>query len=885
MKKNLLLLLCLSVMIFSCGSLSKSAAQKKKKGEVAKTDTVKPKKKETPYEKIVKGKSTIAQKSNFISVYKVGSEVYLEIPKKYMGKEMLFASTITATSNPNTVSVGYKPSTPLHVKFEIADSSVVLVNCATYTELENNIKESMSKNYMDSRIGKYKFEAISPDSSSVLFKATTLFTDKGPLPSPIQGRLGSMTLISSAKTDLMTLGKIKSFDDNISVETQEVYAVSATQLFFKFDLGNVSVNTTKSFLLLPENKMKPRISDPRVGIFLTGKQKISPKEGSTYFSYFNRWRLEPKDSTAWAKGELVEPVKPILFYLDTDFPEDWKPSIRKGVLTWNDAFEKIGFKNAVQIRDFPKDDPNFDPDNLKYSCIRYSPTATANAMGPSWVDPTTGEIINASVIVYNDIAKLIYNWRFVQTAQVDEAVRAYDKMPKEKFDEALVYVIAHEVGHTLGYMHNMSASAAFPVDSLRNAAFTQKYGTTPSIMDYARFNYIAQPGDKVVRLMPPSLGQYDYYAIKCNYAPISGNKTVKEEAKIVEKWIDEKVGNPIYRYGQQQMAQNYDPTALTEDLGDNPIKAGNYGIKNLKYNLSNLDKWIKDDDYAEKKQEVYMQVMMQYHRYINNVLCQVGGVKLNTVREGTNGKTYEPLSAQVQKASIKWVLNELQNSEWLDNKKISKDLFGVKYNYVLQFVTMNALFSNFDKITLAAHLTDKNPYTQKDYFNDLYEAIWAPTIKGKKLNDNEKMLQRLYFMSSSGIVNSYLNPKSIADDFYFAFDPANVFSVDEIIRYNLDPTGFVRRYRDQLTQIEKEKGKGMVAMSLLPAEISAKNDPYNFQRAVPVGPLSETAVYFTESLDRLQKLLQSRVNSAHPDDRAHYKAMLMKINNLKNGNQ
>ena len=540
---------------------------------------------------------------------------------------------------------------------------------ATFDEKEAVRMEKVKKlNFLDPMRRKFKREAYNTDSTAVVFDASVLFNGGEPALAPIESQSSGLLQVSvTPKTDLTIVGEMKAFDDNIMVKSTFSYDYSMRIMMFDLGNGPLTIEATRTLLLLPEEKMRPRISDSRIGIFLTDKQYISNEEdGLQNYTLANRWRLEPKDMEAWKRGELVEPIKPIVYYIDDAFPELWRKAAKEGTLRWNKAFEKIGFKNVIQVRDFPKDDPEFDPDNLKYSCIRYVPSYTANAMGPSWVDPTTGEIINASVIVYNDVIKLNNQWRFVQTAQIDPSVRG-KKLPDDIVYETLAYVIGHEVGHTLGLMHNMAAS----VDSLRSASFTQKYGTTPSIMDYARFNYVAQLEDKGVKLTPPDLGVYDEYAIKWLYCPIPEAVTPKDEIPTLESWIDEKVGDPRFRYGRQQLDARYDPSALEEDLGDDPIKAGNYGIKNLKYILSHLNEWIQDDPTAEHKAGLCKAIADQYVRYVNNVVMNVGGIYLNDVKEGTPGKKHQVVSKAVQKESLKWALKQFRNLSWLDNKELT----------------------------------------------------------------------------------------------------------------------------------------------------------------------------------------------------------------------
>lgn len=831
----------LLVPVTGAAALPSSKSKNKKKANtevVAQESKPAPKKKVSPYDKLMKD-VIVSAKGETFSLYRTAKDkIYMEMPKKYMGRRIMVGGTITAGSNPAYINVGYKYNKPQYFQIDLVDSLVVLSLPGTNASTTDpRMQEALSRSYMPKILRRIAVSAQGKDSSSVVFDVTGIVNAAAP-------KGNDFSITKSAEEKTTWFGDVKSFKDNASVKVHANVDFTKTFLGFKGKVGSGSIEYTVSFLLLPEKPMPPRIQDMRVGVFSVGPGEgnmrydiSSAEDGYKGYVLASRWRLELSDTTAWLAGKTVTVKNPIVWYVDNTFPESWKEPIRKGVLAWNAAFEAIGLEDVMQVRDFPtqEEDPEFDPDNLRYSCLRYVPDATMNARGPSWTDPVTGEILNASVLVYNDVIRLINNWRFVQTAQVDESVRAV-KMPQEIIDESLVYVISHEIGHTLGLMHNMGASSAYPTDSLRNPSFTAEYGTTPSIMDYARFNYVAQPSDKGVRLVPPSLGVYDKYAIRWLYTPVVGAKDMWDEYHKAEKILDGKAEDPMYRYGAQQVTGYasygaYDPSARSEDLGDNPIRSSDYGISNLKFILPKMNGWIgaDDPDFTHRK-DLYSQMVMQYNRYIGHVLAQVGGIYLNYVKDGYGRKPAVPVSRAVQKASLKWVIAQLRNSAWLNEPSVTSDfpLAVPESNKICASVARTLASTVPENVVRAAAVAGaENVYTIKEYYDDLYRELFASSISGKKLTSEEKTLQR------------------------------------EILTYNA------------------KEVRGMMTKSL--AEGSIDNDDWcgweadglgegdkPYQAAVSISAIDETGSYQVAFLNKVKALAQSRKASAPSDDRAHY---------------
>ena len=715
---------------------------RKKKGDSKENE-----KPESRYEQLFKDKARETKKG-LITLHKMEGKIYFEIPLDVMGREMLLGSTIAASTDHLLGGVGERTHDPLRVVFTQKDSNKVSLGQiqTVYTTTDDNLRERMQRGNMPAVIKNFEVQAWSPDSTAVVIDMTDfLVSDNETLPpffpwSPVMSMMQGPPNKNFMQENSQVL-EIKAFEDNVSVQSQLAYRVTAETFMGTYCKDKPITNIiTRNFILLSENMARPRYADPRVGVFFDGKYDIGhPKKNIDVFYHANRWRLEPKDEAAYRRGELVEPVKPIVFYVDDAFPENWLPYIRQGVLTWNKAFERIGFKNVMQVRDFPADDPDFDPENLKYSCIRYSPSVVANAMGPSWTDPRTGEIINASVYVYHNLVQLVQDWRFLHTAPADPSVRQV-RLDEATFGDCLRYVISHEVGHCLGLMHNMSASAAIPTDSLRSPSFTQKYGTTHSIMDYARNNYVAQPGDleRGVKMTPPKLGLYDYYVIEWLYKPLLDIPTAREEIPVLDRFISERSGDPVYRYGKQQFWEVHDPSSIEEDLGDDPVKSAAYGVKNLKYLLKNLNTWVAHEDKDFKfRVNMVNEARFQFFRYCLHVMRNIGGFYFNEVYDGDNLPAYSVVPRERQLQAVRFMLEQASDVAWLDNVPglpLGRDLGAdIQQELVRGMLRISPLVAINEKLT-----TDSKPFTRAEYMDEIYNFAMKPTLQNKVLTKSER---------------------------------------------------------------------------------------------------------------------------------------------------
>jgi len=750
-KKNLqsILLVCLIA-----GSISTAQAQifkKKPKGETPSETSAKPDKNEPqPYSKVIT-KDAKTDKGLF-DVHKVKEDYFYEIPDSLMGREMLMVSRIAKTA----AGIGFgggKINTQV-MRWEKKGNKVYL-RIVSHDVVANDslpVKEAVVNSNFEPVLYSFDVKSNRKDSivTATVINVTDLFNkDVNALGIPESYK--KRYKVSKLDSDRSFIESLKSYPLNI--EARHIKTYFSGEPPSNSSLGSISVEINNSMILLPKEPMKRRYFDRRVGWFESEQVDygLAAQESKTV-KFLDRWRLEVKeaDIEKFNRGELVEPKKQIIYYVDRATPKQWVPFIKQGIEDWQVAFEAAGFKNAIIAMDPPtvEEDPEWSPEDVRYSVVRYLASPIPNANGPHVSDPRSGEILESDINWYHNVMTLLRNWYFVQTAAINPEAQGV-AFKDEVMGRLIQFVSSHEVGHTLGLPHNMGSSTAYAVDSLRSASFTSKYGTAPSIMDYARFNYVAQPEDKGVALMP-NIGVYDKYAIEWGYRPIL-EKTAEEEKPVLNSWILAHDGDPLYRFGSQQGGDVVDPSSQTEDLGDNAMKASAYGIKNLKRIVPNLIKWTAENgkDYDDL-QTLYEQVLSQFNRYMGHVSNNIGGVYENHKTYEQEGAVYTPVAKEHQRDAMKFLQAELfATPKWmLDQEIFSKTEYSGTVDRIraMQVRTLNNVLSLGKMARLIEHETamGSKAYTLTQMMSELRSGIWSEIYAGRSIDTYRRNLQKGY---------------------------------------------------------------------------------------------------------------------------------------------
>lgn len=847
----------------SAGSLSLAAAPSALSSRAFGDDTKKEKKEEDKYTKFFKDKKVETARGKFVTLHKIDGSVYLELPTKYLGKELMMGAKVTSTTDPDYLAVGSMNSAPIVFRFEKQDSVIVMKapNSIVYRrDASPELQKALELNYRDQSVESFTPEVYKADSSAVVLKINSLVTESSPFFEIVPSQQGPFKITSSRNSSLTFVRGLKAFDTNASVRVEMNFSVNASLMGVLTVAKDMPLTAEVTYTILPVEASNaiPRFADARVGYQTTRKVSFPDYLDQSEPVYLaHRWQLVPKDKKAYAKGQLTEPEKKIVFYLDSAFPASWQRPIREGVLRWNKAFEAAGFRNAIEVRDFPKNDKQFDPDNLEYSCIRYIPNSQETIASSNWTDPRTGEIFSGNLTIYNNVEALMHKQRFIGTAAVDPQVRS-SRLPQALFEESLSQLVTQEMGSVLGLLRNYAASASYTTDQLRSAKFTKESGLTPSILDGVTYNYLAQPSDKGVRLINDQLGVYDLFAIDWGYRYFDLKGDPAAEAKELLSRVDKRAREPYLRYAPEQRYA-VDPTVRTEDLGNDPIKTAELTMKNLAFIQSNLSKWITNDPDSRKKKSLYLAIVQGYYLQLKNAMSLVGGVVCQESRLSTSLPRYQVVPKAKQREAFQWLLREAKDFQGKADRNFErKGFIDVSYyDQLLEFLVKD-IYDLRSRIIIASQV-DSKTYSLGEYFDDLYQATFASTIAGKSPNHMERLMQ-IAFIDKS--IAGTVNPRNATPGMPYSFAGAPASVGGKLI--SLTST---TDYSDALKSGRVNYGGGDPSASIYP------------MANVPALDTSEQYMY--AALLKVRPLLEQR--AASTTDRtlkAHYQTLAFKVAKL-----
>ncbi|MEM1125690.1 MAG: zinc-dependent metalloprotease [Bacteroidota bacterium] len=744
-----------------------------------------------PYSEVIT--DTTQTDPGLFTVHRVDDKLYYEIPDSLLGREMLLVSRIAKTAD--NIGYGGEKSGERMIRWERRDNHIQLrlLDYDNVADEEEPIFEAVRASNFEPIIAAFEIEALSRDSAGTVIDVSDMFTNDIPLLGlqSFRREFYRVRRLDGNRTYIVSANSYP-----INVEVRHVLTYDATRAPSNGAGNSISLEMNQSMVLLPEEPMMPRLYDERVGYFNIDKVDYGyDAQRAEERSYIRRWRLEcagPRD----AEG-LCEPVKPIVYYLDPATPEKWRSYLKQGVDDWQVAFEAAGFKNAIYGADPPtlEEDPEFSPEDARYSVIRYFSSDIQNAYGPSVIDPRSGEILESDIGWFHNVMNLLRNWYFVQTAAVNPEARGV-KFADAVMGELIRFVSAHEVGHTIGLPHNFGSSYAYPVDSLRSPTFTAMHGTAPSIMDYARFNYVAQPGDGVTNFMP-RVGEYDVYSVKWGYTPIPEATTPDEEQATLDRWIVEAADDPAFYYGRQTFAR-IDPRSQNEDLTNDAVEASELGLANLKRITDNLVEWTTEPGVNyDNLEELYGQVLGQYNRYIGHVGRNIGGLYETFKTAEQDGMVYAYVPEEHQRRAMAFMRDHVfATPEWIVDTEILDRVDGDGTPERIQALQTGALRllmneSRMRRMIEAEARHGNDTYTPTELLTDVRSSVWTELRGGQTIDLYRRNLQRSYI----DLVAAVMEAESVSNSDI----PAYLRGELETVR--TDATRAARRTRDRSTQL------------------------------------------------------------------------------------
>lgn len=688
--------------------------------------------------------------SGVVDVHYVDDKIYYEIPDSLLGRDFLMVSRVAAVPH-NFLgfrSGGASTAEQVIIFERVRDKVNIrqrLYNSVAPDSLP--IHHSVRANNYEPIIASFDVEAIGPDSTTTVIQVNRLFETDVPAISGLNSGLRNMYQVRRLDNSRSYVDTVRTFPKN--VEVRHVMTYEAVNPPSSGGTNSLSLMMNQSMILLPAEPMRPRHHDYRVGWFTINQLDFGSDEQKTATrSLIRRWRLEPSDPDAYARGELVEPVQPIVYYVDPATPEEYRQLVIDGVEDWNVAFEEAGFKNAIKAKLPPteEEDPDFEPEDIRYNMVRWVANTVRNATGPSTSDPRTGEIIASDIFWYHNHLRSYRNRLMIETGASNPKARSM-RVDDDYLKESIRQVIAHEIGHALGLPHNMAANSAYPVDSLRSPTFTAEYGVSASVMDYARQNYIAQPEDGVERFIR-MIGPYDKYSINWGYRVIPEAETPEDEIPVLNQWILDKADDPMYRFGQ---STGYDPSAQTETLSDDPVRASGYGLKNLKRVVPNLLEWTTTpgEDYGDL-QEIYGELVGMWNRYVGHVITNIGGVYYHRLATDQDGQVYTPVDKDYQKKAMEFLIEHaFSTPDWLLDSSILRNIEHAGAVDRIQGMQGRHLATVMSPARMNRMIEDEafrgsDAYTVSEMLEDVRNGVWSELSGNRSVDVYRRNLQRSY---------------------------------------------------------------------------------------------------------------------------------------------